>query len=70
MSEKRTMTLNLTSLEMDVLDELARKKDLSKTALIRQALRLYHLVDTRLARGEKLFLEDETEKKKSEVVVL
>lgn len=70
MSDKRTMTLNLTSPEMDALDELARKKDLSKTALIRQALRLYQLVDTRLARGEKLFLEDEAEKKKSEVVVL
>ena len=70
MSDKRTMTLNLTIPEMDALEMLARRKDLSKTALIRQALRFFQLVDARLAKGEKLFLEDEVEKKKSEVVVL
>ncbi len=70
MTVKRTMTLNLTAPEMDALEDLARRKDLSKTALIRQALRLFQLVDVRLAHGEKLFLENELEKKKSEVVVL
>lgn len=70
MNDKRTMTLNLTNREMDTLEELARSKDLSKTALLRQALRLYQLVDSRLAKGEKLFLEDEALNKKSEVVVL
>ena len=69
MSEKRTMTLNLTQQEMDVLEELATKKDLSKTAVIRQALRLYQLVDARLAQGEKLVFEDE-EQKKAELMVL
>ncbi len=70
MNEKRTMTLNLTDVEMGVLEELARRKDLSKTAVIRQALRLYQTVDMRLGRGEKLIFEDEAEKKKSEVMVL
>jgi hypothetical protein len=70
MSDKRTMTLNLSGPEMDALEDLARRKDLSKTALIRQALRLFQLVDVRLAKGEKLFLENELERKKSEVVVL
>lgn len=70
MAEKRTMTLNLTEVEMAALDELARKKDLSKTALIRQALRLYQVVDARLASGEKLFFEDDLEKKKAELMVL
>lgn len=70
MPEKRTMTLNLTSAEMEALDELARRKDLSKTAVIRQALRLYQLVDTRVAQGEKLFFEDELQKKKLELMVL
>ncbi len=69
MSTKRTMTLNLTEAEMDVLEELCQKKDLSKTAVLRQALRLYQVVDFRLERGEKLFFEDEN-KAKAEVMVL
>jgi len=67
---KRSMTLNLTGAEMDALEELARRKDLSKTAVIRQALRLYQAVDVRLAAGEKLFFEDEPKQKKAEVVVV
>ena len=67
---KKTMTLNLMPAEMAALDELARKKDLSKTAVIRQALRLYQAVDLRIEDGEKLFFEDEKENKKTELVVL
>jgi hypothetical protein len=67
---KRTMTLNLTAAEMEALDELSSRKELSKTAVMRQALRLYQIVDRRIADGEKLFFEDEKEKKKAEVVVL
>ena len=70
MTKKRTMTLNLTAREMDVLDGLAKAKDLSKTALIRQALRLYQAVDLRLTAGEKLVFEDESGNKKSEVLML
>jgi len=67
--QKKTMTLNLTDQEMRVLDELSEQKDLSKTALLRQALRLYQMVDARLARGEKLFFED-GQKAKAELMVL
>lgn len=70
MAQKRTMTLNLSEAEMAVLEELAEKKELSKTGVVRQALRLYQAVDSRLEQGEKLFFEDEKEKKKSEVMVL
>lgn len=70
MNEKRTMTLNLTEQEMTVLDQLSAKKDLTKTALMRQALRLYQMVDARLARGERLFFEDEEKKDKAELMVL
>jgi hypothetical protein len=70
MNEKRTMTLNLTEQEMNVLDQLCAKKDLTKTALMRQALRLYQMVDSRLARGERLFFEDEQKKDKAELMVL
>ncbi|MFZ4429183.1 MAG: ribbon-helix-helix protein, CopG family [Phycisphaerales bacterium] len=69
-SDKRTMTLNLTEAEMEALDVLAQKKELSKTAVIRQAIRLYQLIDARLARGEKLVFEDDKLQKKSEVMVL
>jgi len=70
MAAKRTMTLNLTEAEMAVLDELSQKKDLTKTAVLRQALRLLQMVDVRLERGEKLYFEDEEKKEKAEVMVL
>jgi hypothetical protein len=70
MSAKRTMTLNLTDAEMQALDDLCEKKDLSKTAVLRQALRLYQLVEMRVERGGKLFFEDENTKEKAEVMML
>ncbi len=70
MAEKRTMTLNLTESEMEVLEDLAAKKDLNKTVVIRQALRLYQMVDQRLREGKKVFIEDEMTKAKSELMLL
>ncbi len=70
MTAKRTMTLNLTEAEMNVLENLCARKDLSKTALLRQALRLYQAVEVRLERGGKLFFEDENTKEKAEVMIL
>jgi predicted transcriptional regulator len=67
---KKTMTLNLTDAEMGVLEELANKKELTKTALIRQAIRLYQLIEARLSAGEKLVFEDEKAQKKAELMVL
>lgn len=65
---KKTMTLNLTEEEMTVLEVLSAQKDMSKTAVMRQALRLYQLVDVRISRGERLFVEDQ--QKKSELILL
>jgi len=48
----------------------AKRKDLSKTAVIRQALRRYQLIDARTALGEKLIFEDDKLQKKAEVMVL
>jgi len=70
MAEKKTMTLNLTDAEMRVLDELCEKKDISKTAVLRQALRLYQLIENRVDKGDKLFFEDEKTKEKAEVMML
>lgn len=70
MAEKRTMTLNLTDAEMTALEDLAQKKDLNKTVVIRQALRLYQMVDQRLREGKKVFIEDDMTKAKSELMFL
>lgn len=67
---KRTMTLNLTEAEMSALEGLCAKKDLSKTALLRQALRLYQVIEARVEKGDKLFFEDEDTKEKAEVMML
>lgn len=67
---KKTMTLNLTESEMQVVEDLAKKKELTKTALIRQAIRLFQMVEARLAAGEKLIFEDEKAQKKAELMVL
>ncbi|HEY8746589.1 MAG TPA: hypothetical protein VIM11_01350 [Tepidisphaeraceae bacterium] len=70
MDEKRTMTFNLTSKEMAALEGLAQKKEMTKTALLKHALRLYQMVDERVSKGEKLVFEDEKAKKKAEIMVL
>lgn len=67
---KKTMTLNLTDAEMRALEQLSDKKDLTKTAVLRQALKLYQLVDGRLEQGGKLFFEDDSTKEKAELMVL
>ena len=70
MTSKKTMTLNLTDTEMDVLEQLASAKDLTKTGVLRQALRLYQMIDVRLARGEKVFIENGLTKEKAELALL
>jgi hypothetical protein len=67
---KKTMTLNLTEAEMRALEDLAKKKDLTKTAVIRQAIRLYQMIEARMAAGEKVVFEDEKAQKKAELMVL
>lgn len=70
MNEKRTMTLNLTEQEMLVVEELARKKDLTKTGVLKLALRLLQAVDSRVEFGKKLMIENEATSEKSELVLL
>ena len=63
------MTLNLSSAEMDALEELCEKKQLTKTALLRQCLRLYQVVEARIDAGEKIFSEGK-KKAKAELLLL
>ncbi len=67
---KRTMTLNLTDAEMCALEELSVRKDLSKTAVLRQALRLYQTLEARIERGDKLMLENDQTREKAELMLL
>lgn len=64
------MTLNLSEREMKALNELATSKDLSKTGVMRLALRLLQTVDLRMQMGHKLMTENENTKEKSEIVLL
>ncbi len=70
MSGKKTMTLNLTNTEMVALEALCAQEDISKTALIRKALRLYQLVQVRVEGGEKLYFENEDTKDKAEIMLI
>ena len=69
MAEKKTMTVNLSDKEMRALEEICKQKELSKTAVVRQALRLYQLVNAKIASGGKLFVEDD-KKEKAELMVI
>lgn len=64
------MTISLTEAEMAVLERLCGKKDLSKTALVCQALWLYTSVDEHLARGGQIFVESADKAEKAELLVL
>lgn len=70
MNGRKAMTLMLTDAEMAALDRLSDSKDMTKAAIIRQALRLYQALDERLSRGDKVYVEDEAKKEKAELVVL
>jgi hypothetical protein len=70
LEKRRTLTLNLTDLEMDALEELSKSKELTKTAVLRQALRLYQLLEVRISQGEKLYFEDDRKKQKAELLLI
>jgi len=51
---KPTMSLNLTVREMKVVEEMCAEMEISKTQLMRQALRVYQMVHVRAKRGERI----------------
>lgn len=67
---KRLMMLSLPAEEMAAVEALAKKRGLTKTGLVRQAIRLYESVETRMDRGHKLFIESPEEKDKLELLLL
>lgn len=55
---------------MRVLEELAAKKDITKTAVLKLALRFYQLLDQKVSLGDKFFFESEDRKDKAELILL
>jgi predicted DNA-binding protein len=70
MGEKRTMTLNLSEEEMNSLDQLALRNDMTKTAVIKKAIRIYLILEKRMQRGEHIFVEDELHQVKAELLLV
>ena len=70
MQDKRTLTLNLSVPEMDALDRLSSARGVSKTAVLKQAIRLFERVTDGAEAGEKVFMEHPSTKEKVELVVL
>ncbi len=68
--DRRQMTLMLSDKEMELLERLSDRRGMSKTALVRQALRLYQSVTDRIDKGEKVFVEHPATKEKAELMVL
>lgn len=69
MNDKRQMTLTLSDSEMKLLEQLAERKELTKTGVIRMAIKLFQMVDERTGDGEKLFFET-ADKQKTELALL
>lgn len=65
----KPITLNLSEAESAVLEDLCARRGLNKSALLRQALRVYQLVDAKLQNGDKLFFEDKG-KEKAEMILV
>ena len=69
MSKKTLISLNLSEAELQLLTELSEKKDMSKSAVLRQALRILGLIEQRIEQGEKFYFES-LDKEKSEVLLV
>ena len=50
----KTMTLNLGDKEMAYLEKVSADKEMSKTAIMRQALHIYQLWDDKVLTNNKL----------------
>jgi regulatory protein YycI of two-component signal transduction system YycFG len=69
LNKKTLISINLSQAELDLLAELSEKKEMSKSAVLRQALRMMALIEQRISQGEKFYLES-ADKEKSEVLLV
>lgn len=69
MNKKALISLNLSEVELQLLTELSQKKEVSKSAILRQALRMMGTIEQRIEQGEKFYFES-LEKEKSEILLM
>ncbi len=67
---EKGIMLSLSEVEMEALARLADRKGQTKSAILRQALRLYESLDTKLSEGNRLVLEAPDKMDKAEVLLL
>jgi regulatory protein YycI of two-component signal transduction system YycFG len=69
LNKKTLIPLNLSEAELQLLTELSQKKEMSKSAVLRQALRIMGMIEQRIEQGEKFYFES-LDKEKSEIVLM
>jgi hypothetical protein len=69
-ARQKTLTLNMSEDEMNLLESLASQKGVSKTAVLKSAIKLYYMVNLRIANGERIFSEDVEKGEKAELLLL
>lgn len=69
MSKKTLISFNLSEDELDILTELSKQKEMSKSAVLRQALRMMALIEQRINQGEKFYFES-VDKEKAEILLV
>jgi hypothetical protein len=57
-----TMTLNFSPVEMQALEQLCLEHQMSKTGVIRQALRTYQHLHKRIMEGEHIILSGDAQR--------
>lgn len=69
--ERITKSFNffLNGKEMAALDKLAESKGMTKSNLMRQAFRLYQMIDMRLANGERIYFSGDRGKVETEIIL-
>lgn len=61
--KKKTMTINLTEHEFEIVEKLCKEKGITKTALVRQSIRLYQQIGERVEAGKILLKENDRPRK-------
>ncbi len=62
------MTINLTEHEFEIVEKLCKEKGITKTALVRQSIRLYQQIGERVESGKILLKENDKYRKQIIIV--
>lgn len=67
--KKYALKLNLSTSELESMQKICTEKSLSKTALIRRALKLYEILDKHTTEGSKIYIRTEDLNKEIELLL-